>query len=209
MNILIVDDDQIVCQALQTILKSDQEITVIAIGHDGQEAILLYEKHFVDVVLMDIRMTHMSGIDAAEIILRKDPHARILFLTTFSDDDYIVKALKLGARGYILKQDYDSIATSVKAVHAGQCVYGNEISTKIPLLITEKVNKDFTKMGIMDKEIDIMEKIAEGLNNKEIAQVLFLSEGTVRNYITSILRKLDLRDRTQLAIFYLKNMNHS
>lgn len=206
MRILIVDDDSLVSLSLKTILEANDSIEVVAVGSDGSEAILLYEEHKPDILLMDIRMKHVTGLEAAEKILAKYQDAKILLLTTFSDDEYIVKAIRIGCKGYILKQDFDSISPALNAVYNGQTVFGGEIMNKIPTLMAGDNSKvSFQEYDLSEKEFSIITKVAEGLNNKEIASELFLGEGTVRNYISTILEKLDLRDRTQLAIFYYKN----
>lgn len=205
MKVLIVDDDRLVCLSLKTILEAAGSISVVDLGCNGKEAIELYNSLRPDILLMDIRMETMTGLEAAEIILRNDPTAKILFLTTFSDDEYIVKALKIGAKGYIIKQNFESIVPSLEAVNAGQSVFGEAIVSKIPSLMNKSSKTDFSAYGITEKELEIITVVAEGLNNKEIASKLYLSEGTVRNSITTILEKLNLRDRTQLAVFYYKN----
>lgn len=205
MKVLIVDDDKLVSNSLKTILEADGEIEVAGTGNSGKEAITLYGTLHPDVLLMDIRMDGMTGLEVAEILLKQDSAAKILFLTTFSDDDYIVRALQIGAKGYILKQNFESIVPSVKTVFIGQRVFGDEIITRIPPLLSENGKPDFSKFGLSDKEIEILSQVANGLSNREIAEKLFLSEGTVRNYISVILEKLKLRDRTQLAIFYYRN----
>jgi DNA-binding NarL/FixJ family response regulator len=207
MKVLLVDDDKLVCSSLKIILSADPEIKVTGIGNHGKEGIELYRKLKPDVLLMDIRMELMSGLDAGERILSEFPDAKILYLTTFLDDDYIIKALHIGAKGYMLKQNYESIIPAIKAVYMGQNVYGNEIITKLPDLIGKASEvKRYDTYGITEKEYEIIEKIADGLSNKEISEIMFLSEGTVRNNISTILEKLNLRDRTQIAIFYYKNM---
>ena len=207
MKVLLIDDDRIVCSSLKIILSSDSDITIVGTGFSGKEGIELYRRSKPDILLMDIRMEAMSGLDAGEYILKEFPEAKILYLTTFLDDDYIIKALRIGAKGYMLKQNFESILPALKAVYAGQNVYGNEIITKLPHLIGKANEIDNVKKnGITDKELEIIVKISEGLSNKEIAELLFLSEGTVRNNISSILEKLNLRDRTQIAIFYYKNI---
>ncbi len=203
MRIVIVDDDVLVASALKTILEAEGDVKVAASGTDGKEAVRLYREHRPDVLLMDIRMREVSGLAAAEEILKEDPEARILFLTTFSDDEYIVKALKYGVKGYLLKQDYKSILPAVRAVCTGQTVFGTEITSKLPELLKEKQSFDYRAHGLSEKEYQVVSLVAEGLSNKEIAGELFLSEGTVRNYISDILDKLRLRDRTQLAVYYL------
>lgn len=205
MKIVIVDDDKLVCTSLKTIIQMDADIEVVGMGYSGKDAVDLFDDVKPDILLMDIRMNTMTGLEAGEIILSKYAHARILFLTTFADDEYIIKALKMGAKGYILKQNFESIIPSLRAVYAGQSVFGEDIIAKIPFLIHDSNKPDLLKYDINEKESEIIRLIAEGLNNKEIASCLYLSEGTVRNSISVILEKLQLRGRTQLAIFYYKN----
>lgn len=205
MRVLIVDDDRLVAVSLKTILEADTEIEVAATGNSGQEAIDLYTECQPDILLMDIRMEGMTGLEAAERILKEDKAAKILFLTTFLDDEYIVSALGMGAKGYLLKQDFEGIVPALKAVNGGQSVFGGEIVGKIPVLMYNKAEVNYDLYDISEKEQIIIELVAEGLSNREIAGKLFLSEGTVRNYISTILEKLNLRDRTQLAVFYYKN----
>ena len=205
MKIVIVDDDIFVSGALTTILEASGKVTVAASGTDGKEAAELYKIHQPDVLLMDIRMKEKSGLDASAEILEEFPDAKILPLTTFSDDEYIVKALKLGAKGYLLKQDYASILPALEAVCSGQTVFGTEIMSRIPELIHSGSSFHYEDYDISRRELEIIRLIADGLSNKEIASQLFLSEGTVRNYLSSILDKLQLRDRTQVAVFYYKH----
>ena len=206
MNIVIIDDDKLVAVSLKTILESTGSVKVLAMGSCGEEAIELYSLLKPDVLLMDIRMNGMSGIEAGEKILAGYPDARILYLTTFSDDEYIIKAVLMGAKGYILKQDFESICPAIETVMNGQTVFGSDVASKLPELLTNHSSFDFDRYGIVEKEQEIIEQVAKGLSNKEIAALLYLSEGTVRNYISTILEKLSLRDRTQLAIFYYTNI---
>lgn len=205
MRVLVVDDDRLVSNSLKTILESDSEIEVVGTGNNGHEAVSLFQELQPDVLLMDIRMDGMTGLEAAETILGRFPAAKILFLTTFSDDDYIIQALKIGAKGYILKQNFESIVPSVKTVQIGQRVFGDEIITKLPSMISDGNKAGLSRFGLSEKEIELLSQVANGLSNKEIAETLYLSEGTVRNYISVLLEKLRLRDRTQLAIFYYRN----
>lgn len=205
MKVLIIDDDKLVSLSLKTILEADGRVDVVGIGKSGNDAITLYEEKQPEILLMDIRMEGMSGLEAGKIILEKYPEAKILFLTTFSDDEYIVKALHIGAKGYLLKQNFESIVPALLAVDNGQTVFGDEITGKLPTLLNQSTPSiDLDKFDITEKEMEIIKQVAEGLNNKEIAEALFLSEGTVRNYLSTILEKLNLRDRTQLAIFYYR-----
>ncbi len=206
MKVLVVDDDKLVCTSLKTILEADGQILVPETGNNGHMAIDLYRKYSPDVLLMDIRMDEMTGLEAAEKIILEHSCAKILFLTTFLDDEYIAKALKIGAKGYILKQNFECIVPAIRAVFAGQSVFGDEIISKLPHLLDEDQKQpDFSRYNLSEKEVELLTLIADGLNNKEISEQLFLSEGTVRNYISILLEKLSLRDRTQLAVFYYKN----
>lgn len=208
MKVIIVDDDPFVCISLKTILQAELGIEVCASGNSGEAAVRLYEDMRPDILLMDIQMGDFSGLDAGAEILEKHPEARILFLTTFSDDEYIVRALRIGAKGYLIKQDIETIAPALHSVMSGQSVFGSEIVTRIPKMMERSGSMDLSRYGILDREMDVIELVAKGLNNKEIAQSLYLSEGTVRNYLSAILDKLSLRDRTQLAVFYYKNMEN-
>lgn len=205
MKIVIVDDDYLVTEALKTILEANEDVQVPATGADGREAIKLFEEYRPDVLLMDIRMKNMNGLEALTEILKADPKANVLLLTTFLDDEYIVKALRLGAKGYLLKQDYASILPALRAICSGQTVFGKQIMSKIPDLIRKEKEFDYSFYEINDREREIIRLIAEGYSNKEIASELYLSEGTVRNYLSTILDKLQLRDRTQVAVFYYKH----
>jgi DNA-binding NarL/FixJ family response regulator len=204
MRIVVIDDDKLVCAALKTILEAEKDIFVEGTGHNGKEAIELYNSLKPDILLMDIRMDTMTGLEAGEHIIEMDKNAKILFLTTFSDDEYIVKALKIGSKGYIIKQNFECIVPSLRAVYIGQSVFGEDIVSKLPALVNNNSKTDFSAFNITEKEMDIITLVAEGLSNKEIANKLYLSEGTVRNTLSTILEKLNLRDRTQLAVFYYK-----
>lgn len=205
MKVVIIDDDKLVSMSLKTILESGTKITVAAVGNDGTEALGLYREHKPDVLLMDIRMEHMTGVEAARKVIAEYPEAKILFLTTFSDDEYIIEALEIGVRGYILKQDFEGLVPALEAVQQGQTVFGGKIVSKLPGLLQESLSFDYAAKGITQKEYDIIQLVAQGLSNKEIAAKTFLSEGTVRNYLSTVLEKLDLRNRTQLAVFYYQN----
>ncbi|MFG6328998.1 MAG: response regulator transcription factor [Lachnospiraceae bacterium] len=207
MNVLIVDDDKFVTSALKAILEASGNVTVPATGTDGSEAIKLYEEYKPDILLTDIQMNGLSGLGATEKILEKYPDAKILLLTTFLDDEYIIQALKLGAKGYLLKQNYESILPALEAVYSGQNVFGTEIISKIPGLLNTASRFDYSSYDINERELKVIELTADGLSNKEIAAKLFLSEGTVRNYLSTILEKLELHNRTQLAIFYYKHQS--
>lgn len=206
MNLVIVDDDCLVTASLQIILEAEPDFHVIGTGENGNDAVRLYNSLKPDILLMDIRMKDMNGLEASDAILSRHPDARILLLTTFSDDEYIMKALKTGTKGYLLKQDYPSIIPAIKAVLMGQTVFGNEIMAKIPDLLHSPHNFSYEDYQISQRDYEIIKLVSDGLSNKEIAEQLFLSEGTVRNYLSVILEKLNLRDRTQLAVFYYQHL---
>ena len=156
MNIVLIDDDQLVCMSLKMILEANDDIHVTAIGHDGSEALSLYRQYQPDVLLMDIRMQDRNGLEALSDVLAEFPHARVLFLTTFVDDEYITKALQLGAKGYIVKQDYETIIPALNAVYSGQNVYGSEIMEKIPELMKAEPSFDYSAHNITEKEYEII-----------------------------------------------------
>lgn len=196
MKILMVDDDLLVLNALSTILgKSGFEIVLATT--DSKKAVETYKNNEIDVVILDIRMKEVNGVDVAIEILDFDKDAKIMLLTTFNDRDDIIRALNKGVLGVILKDNVASLIPAIESVSLGNKILDNELNLK-NLFNTTK--KDFDLLT--QKEIEILEQIAKGLSNKEISEKLFLSEGTVRNYISGILEKLDLRDRTQLAIYY-------
>lgn len=205
MRVLVVDDDVFVSASLKTILEADGSVEVVSVGNNGKEAVELYEQYKPDVLLMDIRMEYMDGLEAGKLILQKHKDAKILYLTTFLDDEYIVQALTIGAKGYILKQDFKGILPAIQAVEGGQNVFGGEIVTKIPNLMQNHPAVSFEAYGITEKEYELITYVAQGLSNREIAEKMYLSEGTIRNYLSTILEKLELRDQTQLAIFYYRH----
>ena len=208
MRVVIIDDDKMIAASLKIIIESSSTAQVVAQGCSGAEAIEIYEQHKPDIMLMDIRMEGMTGLEAGEKIMAVHPDARLLFLTTFNDDEYIIKALAMGAKGYIIKQDFESIAPALEAVMKGQSVFGAQVMDRIPELMNGSAKKefDYAEYGINETEREIIKKVAEGLSNKEMSQIMFLSEGTIRNYLSDIFLKLDVRDRTQLAIFYFNHM---
>lgn len=204
MRIVIVDDDRLIGASLKIIVEADPSLQVVATGISGEEAIALYHRYHPDLLLLDIRMPGLTGLEAGRRILEEDPQARILYLTTFPDDAYIAEALRIGACGYILKQRFESLIPALKAVQAGQSVFGEEIVSRLPALLNTPDAPDFSEFDIRPKEMELIALVAEGLNNREIAERLHLGEGTVRNSLSLILEKVGLRDRTQLAILYHK-----
>ncbi|CAM3109459.1 response regulator transcription factor [Paenibacillus sediminis] len=212
ISLLIVDDDSYIRESLKVLVGMDPDIEVVGTASHGAEALtLMGEGLLVDVVLMDIRMPVMGGVEGAERIKALYPQTRVLMLTTFDDDDYIIEALQNGASGYLLKNiPPDRIIQGIKTVHEGNMLIHPDIARKLTTFLrpaAAPVSKDqlLSDHGLTKAEQAVVAYIAQGLSNKEIASQLFLSEGTVKNYITEILSKLGLRDRTQIAIFYLNH----
>ncbi|MDD4769448.1 MAG: response regulator transcription factor [Eubacteriales bacterium] len=206
MRVLVVDDDALIRDSLTMLLELEADFEVIGVGDNGQEAFALCQKEQPDLVLMDIRMPVMDGVLGTKLIKEHFPAIKVVILTTFKDDEYIREALKNGAEGYILKsQPADSIVDSLRAVGKGSIVLERAVASSLSAMLKEDKKKAKTDLHLTDREMEILELVGQGQTNREIAEILFLSEGTVRNYVTALLEKLNLRDRTQLAIFYLKN----
>jgi len=204
MKLLIIDDDSLICDGLKMIFELEKDFEVVGIGNNGEEAYRLCGEQLPDIVLMDIRMPKCDGVMGATRIKQTFPNIKVVMLTTFKDDEYIKAALNCGAEGYILKsQPADSIVKSVRAVANGSVVFEKQIASKIPKFMTNKEHITPETYHLTEREYDIVQLIGKGYSNKEISGKLYISEGTVRNYLTVILEKLNLRDRTQLAIFYI------
>lgn len=202
IRIIIADDDSLIRESLKIILGMDDEIEVVKCVEDGLKAVEACVAHHVDVALLDVRMPVMNGVEAARKIT-SETNAKTLILTTFDEDDYIMEAIKNGARGYILKNNTpDKIIAAIKTVASGSAVMQDVVMEKVKENLA--MDKKMDDSLFSQREMDVIKEIAKGLSNKEIAAKLYISEGTVKNYITSILSKTGLEHRTQIAIFYLK-----
>lgn len=213
ISVLIADDDPFIRESLKLLVGMDPDIEVSAVAEHGEEALsLLMDGLHADVVLMDIRMPVCNGVEGTRRIRERYPDVRVLMLTTFDDDDYIVEALRNGASGYLLKNiPPDRIIQGIKTVHDGNMLIHPDIARKLTGMLRPTPqpvprSAELEQFGLTPAEKKVVALIAEGLSNKEIAGQLYLSEGTVKNYVTDILGKLNLRDRTQIAIFYLKKV---
>ncbi|KGM95715.1 response regulator transcription factor [Clostridium botulinum] len=205
MKIIIADDDGLIRDSLKLILELQDDIEVVATAENGEEVINFCTQYSPDIVLMDIRMPILDGVLATKEIKNQQKDIKIIILTTFKDDEYIAEAIKNGAEGYILKnQDSDSIIECLRTVYNGNGVFQRDILNSLMCMIRNKKTPS-NKVNLTEREFEILALIGEGLSNKEISKKVYLSEGTIRNYITNLLQKLQLRDRTQLAIYYLKN----
>ena len=210
IKVIIADDSDFVRDGMKIILDVDDDFEVLGVAANGREAIELAETSAPDVFLMDIQMPEMDGIEATKYIVEHDL-GKVLILTTFDDDELVRKALRNGAKGYLIKNHTpEHLKQMIKSVYNGTGVMegsiletlasGDSDSSVTPLVMNEG---GFDSSGYSDRELDIIRAVSEGLSNKEIAEKLFISEGTVKNYITNILSKEGLSHRTALAVYYL------
>lgn len=209
VKVLIADDQELIRQSLKIVLGTDSEIEITDFVGDGTDVLKSLEKNVPDVILMDVRMPKMDGTVCTKEVKKKYPDVKIIILTTFDDDDFIYSALKYGASGYILKGiSMEGLKQAIMTVHRGGSMINPDIATKVVRLFSQMAQSDFA-IEVDEKGSDeltksekiIIQRVGQGLSNKEIAGKLYLSEGTVRNNISRILSKLGLRDRTQLAIW--------
>lgn len=211
VRILIADDQQLIRESLKIILDSDSDFEVVKVVGSGQEVLEALENTIVDIVLMDVRMPNMNGVECTRAVKKKFPNVKVIILTTFDDDEYIYDALKYGASGYLLKGcSLEELSVAIHNVLAGGACFNPNVAGKVAKFFSQMANSTGPKsfeQEEMDVELSvterkIIEQIGQGYSNKEIANVLGFSEGTIRNYLSVILDKLGLRDRTQLAIWY-------
>lgn len=208
IRVLLVDDEKLIREGLKMILSTYEDIVIAGTCENGEAALNACREKEVDVVLMDIRMPMCDGVQGTKLIKNEFFDIKILILTTFNDGEYIHEALKYGASGYLLKDSSEElIYEGIKAVLKGNVVVHPEVATKIISHSTIEYPTEeelCSKYGLSAKELIMIREIANGLSNKEIGERLFLSEGTIKNNISGILAKLNLRDRTQIVIFAFK-----
>lgn len=193
-------------QGLKMMIESDEEMTVTGEAGNGKEAIQLCEKQAFDIVILDIRMPEMDGIEAARVIHSRWPDTKMLILTTFDDNQYVLDSLKIGVSGYILKTgDTDSLLRSIRSALTGGLSLEDHVAAKVMPLLLKREERPEADSSLTPRERDILKCIGEGLSNGEIAERLAISVGTVKNNTSQILSKLDLRDRTQLAIYAIRH----
>lgn len=213
IKVLIVDDQEIIRQSLEFMLNSKVNIEVIGTAVDGRDAINKVRKLVPDVVLMDIRMPEMDGIESMKIIKEFCPTTKVIILTTFDDDEYIYESLKNGANGFLLKGvSLIELVKAIEVVNLGGAMMDTSVSSKVLALFAQMAKSDLLFKvedrdydELANNELKIIQAIGQGLSNKEISSLLNFTDGTVRNYISSILKKLELRDRTQIAIFAIQS----
>lgn len=210
ITVVIADDDAIIREGLKLMVGTQEDMHLLGIAEDGAGALALCREHRPDVVLLDIRMPGMDGIEAAERIMQEALSLPLL-LTTFDEEDFIFRALNIGVSGYILKNSPAArIMHAIRAVAAGASVFQQDILESIQdRLDTGKIGSLACFEGLSKREMEVVELIADGYSNQEIAEKLFLSNGTVRNHVSLILEKTGLTHRTQIAVRYLKNNERS
>ncbi|MED4126888.1 MULTISPECIES: response regulator [Shouchella] len=205
-QILLAEDQLIVRQGLKMMLEFDGMYKTLE-ANNGLEAVQLTMTHHVDLILMDVRMPMMNGIEAVKEIRNTNKEVRIVMLTTFADEEYALESLKLGANGYILKDaDRENLLMSIEKALKGEFILDGQVAAKvIPTLLERKQSSRTEIPFLSEREIEITRMVGEGLSNAEISEALFLTIGTVKNYVSQLFTKLDVRDRTQLAIYAVKH----
>ncbi|WP_394992610.1 response regulator [Streptococcus alactolyticus] len=209
IKVLIADNQELIRESLKIVLSAYPDLEVVGAVSDGTEVLDCLSTTKPDVILRDIRMPKMDGVLATKVIKEKFPNIKVIILTTFDDDDFIYSALKYGASGYLLKgTSMNELHDAVVTVNEGRAMLNPDIATKVFKLFSQLAQSNFAikvddslTADISKMEWRVIQQIAFGLSNKEIAAKLYLSEGTVRNYLSNILSKLNLHDRTQLAIW--------
>lgn len=213
IKVLIVDDQEMIRQSLELMLSSKVNIEVIGTANDGRDAVRKVQQEKPDVILLDIRMPGMDGIECLKIIKEFHKGIKVIILTTFDDDEYIYESLKNGANGFLLKgTKMSELVKAIEVVNNGGSMMDPNVSTKVMHLFAQMAKADYSSNvrisdyeDLNNNELKIVKAIGQGLSNKEISSSLNFTDGTVRNYISSVLRKLDLRDRTQIAIFAIQS----
>ncbi len=208
IQILIADDQWLIREGLASMLEIDDAFLVVGIATDGQEAVVKAQEVEPDIILMDIRMPNMSGIEAAGIIRQAQPNCQILMLTTFADDEYVVQSLLAGACGYLMKDtSAKELMQAIRLAYAGIYQLGPEIAGSLvgSLRQAQVTPTDTADIPLTQREIEILILLANGETNREIARRLVVSEGTIKNHVSNILKSLNLRDRTQAAVYAVRH----
>lgn len=213
IRVLLVDDQKLIRQGIQTLLELEPDLQVVGTAENGRDAIAAVERLQPDVVLMDVRMPEMDGVAATRVLSERFPQVGVIILTTFDDDEYVFEGLKAGARGYLLKDvSSDDIAAAVRTVAAGGALIQPSIARKVVAefsrLAAGPVSSspasaspvDPLVQPLTERELDVLRALANGLSNREIADKLVITEGTVKNHVSNLLAKLDVRDRTQAVL---------
>lgn len=202
IRVLVADDHAVFVRAITTLLTSEPDIEVVAAVATGDAAVRTALDAHPDVVLMDLHMPGTNGIEATRLLAESAPHVRVLVLTMFDDDDWISAALRVGARGYLLKgARQEDVARAIRSVHAGDLIIGEPLARKVGGLLTDTSTVESRPFPMLtDREQDVLDQLARGLDNSAIARALFLSEKTVRNYVSGIFGKLELGSRAEAVV---------
>ena len=212
IKILIADDQELIRESLKIILSTNNEFEVIDTVGSGKEVVESIRRHIPDIILMDVRMPDMDGVQCTKFVKEVYPEIKVIVLTTIDDDEYIFSALKYGASGYLLKGvSLDELTSAIKTVLQGGAIFNPNVASKVTKIFSEMAKNNIVAERIHDEDLPnlsdtewkIIQQVSQGLSNKEIAEILKFTEGTIRNYLSVILDKLQLRDRTQLAIWYI------
>lgn len=207
IKVLIADDQEIVCEGLKKILQSDPELKVIGTAHNGQQALELIEHQRPDLVLMDLQMPIMNGVQAIRQLRKTDPDLPVLVLTTYTDDKWLFDAIRAGANGYLLKdRPRQELIDAIKGTASGDSYLDPAVTKRVldSVASVPEPMESSSDLDLSQREQDILQLLVEGLSNADIAQRLFLSEGTVRNYLSGLFTKLDVSDRTQAVVVALR-----
>lgn len=200
INVAIVDDQQIIAEGLKRILESYEDISVKAIGGNGQDAVNIVNDYNIDVLLMDIRMPIVNGVEGVKLIRKSNNNVKIIMLTTFDDEEYIIKAMAYKANGYLFKDiPYDKLVSTIRDVYNGKYI----IEPKVAQVLAENIsiNRDeeiYKGFDLTEREKEVINMVEDGFNNKQIANALFISEGTVKNYVSNIYLKVGVKNRIEL-----------
>ena len=213
IKVLIADDQELIRESLKIVLDTNADMQVIGLAENGKKVLEMLKNNLPDIILMDIRMPELDGVLCTKAVKEKYPAVKIIILTTFDDEEYIYSALKYGASGYLLKGcSMQELTQAIHKVMSGSSILNQDIIPKVVKLFNQMAQSNLTlevdEIGVKEltrTERNIIFGVGRGLSNKEIAGKLFLSEGTVRNALSSILSKLSLRDRTQLAIWAIQS----
>ena len=208
MKVILCDDQALIRDSLEMLLNLEQDIEVMACAEDGYQAVELTKTHQPDLVLMDLKMPGMNGIAATREIRKLFPQIKVLVLTTFGDDEWVFDAIRAGASGYILKDTpRDELLKAIRGTAAGQSFVDPAVAGKLMAQLNSQQSQPTSQIteNLTEREVEILDQLARGLNNAEIAVRLHLSAGTVRNHISTILTKLEVSDRTQAAILAIQH----
>jgi len=208
IRLLLVDDQVLLRQGLASLLSAETDINVVGQAANGMEAVALAEALRPDVILMDVRMPICDGIEATRQIHKRLPEIRVLALTTFDEDQYIIQIMDAGAAGYLLKNSpIQDLAQAVRSVHCGHVQLGSSIASKVFSRLTSiRSSEETVRQMLSDRELEVLRLLGQGKGTKEIAQALFITEGTVKNHISNILSALNFKDRTQAALWAQRNL---